>query len=227
MIVILGAPDTERKGAIQKTALRPSLASVGRPSEPLLSREMIVDAAMAIVDESGMQAMTTRTIAGRLGVGQASLYNHIANRDELLDLLNAKVLAGVDLHPLDHPDWKEAVYGGTLAFLKALQAHPNMMGVLATRPARTDPSLTYYERMHERLRGAGLTAQDSARFLFAIDDYCIGAALNTEVDVEINNRQDKFPLVAETMEAGRPADHHQATLRLLLNGLMATVDLPR
>ncbi len=199
---------------------------MGRPSEPLLSKEMIVDAAMAIVDESGMSAMTTRAIAKRLGVGQASLYNHISSRDELLDLLNAQVLAGVDLSALDHPDWTEAVYRGTLAFLAALQRHPNMMGVLATRPARTDPSLTYYERMHERLRSAGLSAQDSARFLFAIDDYCIGAALNTEVDVEINNRQDKFPLVTEAMEAGRPADHHAATLRLLLNGLIATVDIP-
>ena len=187
---------------------------------------MIVDAAMAIVDESGMEAMTTRAIAKRLGVGQASLYNHISSRDELLDLLNARVLAGVDFSGLDHPDWTEAVYRGTLAFLAALQRHPNMMGVLATRPARTDPSLTYYERMHERLRAAGLSAQDSARFLFAIDDYCIGAALNTEVDVEINNRQDMFPLVTEAMEAGRPTDHHEATLRLLLNGLIATVNLP-
>ena len=199
---------------------------MGRPSEPLLSKEMIVDAAMAIVDESGMAAMTTRAIAKRLGVGQASLYNHISSRDELLDLLNARVLAGVDLDALDHPDWTEAVYRGTLAFLAALQRHPNMMGVLAARPARTDPSLTYYECMHERLRAAGLSAQDSARFLFAIDDYCIGAALNTEVDVEINDRGDKFPLVAEAMEAGRPADHHEATLRLLLNGLIATVDIP-
>ena len=173
---------------------------MGRPSEPLLSKEIIVDAAMAIVDDDGISAMTTRAIAKRLGVGQASLYNHIASRDELLDLLNARILASVDLTPLDHPDWTEAVYGGTLAFLAALQRHPNMMGVLATRPARTDPSLTYYERMHERLRGAGLSAQDSARFLFAIDDYCIGAALNIEVDVEINQRQD--------------------------NGLIATVDIP-
>ena len=199
---------------------------MGRPSEPLLSKEIIVDAAMAIVDESGMPAMTTRAIAKRLDVGQASLYNHISSRDELLDLLNARVLAGVDLSALDHPDWTEAVYRGTLAFLAALQRHPNMMGVLATRPARTDPSLTYYERMHERLRGAGLSAQDSARFLFAIDDYCIGAALNTEVDVEINNREDKFPLVTEAMEAGRPNDHHEVTLRLLLNGLIATVNIP-
>ena len=199
---------------------------MGRPSEPLLSKELIVDAAMAIVDESGMGAMTTRAIASRLGVGQASLYNHISSRDELLDLLNARVLRGVDFSGLDHPDWTEAVYRGTLAFLAALQRHPNMMRVLATRPARTDPSLTYYERMHERLRAAGLSAQDSARFLFAIDDYCIGAALNTEVDVEINNRQAKFPLVTEAMEAGRPADHHEATLRLLLNGLIATVNIP-
>ena len=187
---------------------------------------MIVDAAMAIVDESGISTMTTRAIAKRLGVGQASLYNHITSREELLDLLNARILAGVDLTPLDHPDWAEAVYGGTLAFLAALQQHPNMMRILATRPARTDPSLAYYERMHERLRGAGLSAQDSARFLFAIDDYCIGAALNTEVDLEVNERQGTFPLVAEAMEVGRPVDHHEATLRLLLNGLIATVDIP-
>ena len=199
---------------------------MGRPSKPLLSKEMIVDAAMAIVDENGISTMTTRAIAKRLGVGQASLYNHITSREELLDLLNARILASVDLTPLDHPDWAEAVYGGTLAFLAALQQHPNMMRILATRPARTDPSLAYYERMHERLRGAGLSAQDSARFLFAIDDYCIGAALNTEVEVEVNERQGTFPLVAEAMEVGRPADHHEATLRLLLNGLIATVDIP-
>ena len=199
---------------------------MGRPSEPLLSKEIIVDAAMEIVDESGIPAMTTRAIAKRLGVGQASLYNHVSSRDELLELLNARVLAGVDLSVLDHPDWTEAVYRGTLAFLDAVQRHPNMIVVLATRPARTDPSLTYYERMHERLRGAGLSAEDSARFLFAIDDYCIGAALNTETDVEINDRQDRFPLVAEAVEAGRPEDHHQATLRLLLNGLIATVEIP-
>ena len=101
-----------------------------------------------------------------------------------------------------------------------------MIVVLATRLARTDPALTYYERMHERLRGAGLSPEDSARFLFAIDDYCIGAALNTETDVEINDRHDKFPLTAEAVEAGRPADHHHATLRLLLNGLIATVEIP-
>ncbi len=199
---------------------------MGRPTEPLLSKDMIVDAAMAIVDESGIEALTTRAIAKRLGVGQASLYNHVSSRDELLELLNARVLAGVDLSALDHPDWTEAVYRGTLAFLEAVQRHPNMIVVLATRPARTDPSLTYYERMHERLRAAGLSAEDSARFLFAIDDYCIGAALNTETDVEINDRHDRFPLTAEAVEAGRPADHHQATLRLLLNGLIATVEIP-
>lgn len=103
---------------------------------------------------------------------------------------------------------------------------PDAPRSLATRPARTNPSLTYYERMHERLRAAGLSAQDSARFLFAIDDYCISAALNTEVDVEINDRQDKFPLVTEAMETGRPTDHHEATLRLLLKGLIATVNIP-
>ena len=47
-----------------------------------------------------------------------------------------------------------------------------------------------------------------------------------ETEVEINDRHDQFPLTAEAVEAGRPADHHQATLRLLLNGLIATVEIP-
>ena len=105
---------------------------------------------------------------------------------------------------LDHPDWTEAVYRGTLAFLAALQRHPNMMGVLATRPARTDPSLTYYERMHERLRSAGLSAQDSARFLFAIDDYCIGAALNTEVGRGDQQPSGEVP-ASHRGDGGRPS----------------------
>ena len=204
----------------------PNLSVVGRPSKPLLSKEMIVDAAMAIVDESGISTMTTRAIAKRLGVGQASLYNHITSREELLDLLNARILAGVDLTPLDHPDWAEAVYGGTLAFLAALQQHP--------KHDENSGPLVREDRPVARLLRADARAPKGRRaFRAGLGPVPVRhrrllhrAALNTEVDVEVNERQGTFPLVAEAMEVGRPADHHEATLRLLLNGLIATVDIP-
>ena len=64
-----------------------------RPAKPALSREAIVDAALAIVREEGIDALTMRRLAQALDTGPASLYVYVANRDELWDLLFDAALA--------------------------------------------------------------------------------------------------------------------------------------
>ncbi|GAB2721005.1 TetR/AcrR family transcriptional regulator C-terminal domain-containing protein [Kitasatospora kifunensis] len=73
---------------------------VGRPGQALLSREIIARAALEVVDASGPDGLTMRALAERLGVKAASLYNHVASKDELLDSLAELVNAEIDHGPL-------------------------------------------------------------------------------------------------------------------------------
>ena len=70
---------------------------MARPRTPLLSRDGIVAAALALVDAEGLEALSTRRLAAELGVSGPSLYNHVATKDELIDAVVDSVLAGVDV----------------------------------------------------------------------------------------------------------------------------------
>jgi AcrR family transcriptional regulator len=70
---------------------------MARPRTPLLSRDGIIAAALALVDAEGLEALSTRRLAAELGVSGPSLYNHVATKDELIDAVVDSVVAGVDV----------------------------------------------------------------------------------------------------------------------------------
>ena len=78
-------------------------------AKPPLTREAIVEAALAIVDAEGLEAATMRRVAHALDTGPASLYQHVAGKDELLELLFDRVAAEIELPPPPPPggDWQE------------------------------------------------------------------------------------------------------------------------
>ena len=71
--------------------------------QPALSREAIVDAALAIVDRDGLDALTMRAVAQALGTGAASLYAHVGSKDELLEMLIERVIGEVRLPEAPDP----------------------------------------------------------------------------------------------------------------------------
>ena len=77
-----------------------------------LSREAIVDAAIDVLDRDGLEGLTMRAVADRLGTGAMSLYRHVANRDELLDLVVARLLADAGRAPGWTGDWRTDLAGG-------------------------------------------------------------------------------------------------------------------
>ncbi|GAA0962677.1 TetR/AcrR family transcriptional regulator [Actinocorallia libanotica] len=115
---------------------------MARPRQPLLSRERITGAALALLDAEGLEAVSTRRLAAELGVSGPSLYNHVATKDELLDAVTDTVLAEVDLsmfqglRPGGDPGWREALYAWAHSYRAALAAHPNIVPVLARGPGR-------------------------------------------------------------------------------------------
>ena len=69
---------------------------MARPSAPLLSREKIVTEALSLIDAEGLAALSTRRLAGRLGVSGPSLYNHFATMDDLVEAVADAVIGTVE-----------------------------------------------------------------------------------------------------------------------------------
>ena len=127
-----------------------------RPSKPLLSRRGIAEEALALVEEEGMEALTTRRLAKRLGVEGPSLYNHVANRDDLLDEMTAMINERIDASGLEHPDWRVGIANYARSYRRAFSVRPQLVATIASRPVRSGVSLRRLRRDVRRLREPGL-----------------------------------------------------------------------
>ena len=98
-----------------------------------LTRERILETAVALADEGGFDSISMRQIAQELGVVPMALYKHFANKDELLDGMIDVVVGEID-PPLEGVDWKTAMRERILSARRALLRHP--LGVQGARVAR-------------------------------------------------------------------------------------------
>jgi AcrR family transcriptional regulator len=103
-----------------------------------LSREAIVDAALAVLDEGGVDGMNMRAVAERLGTGPASLYAHVSGKDELLALLVDKVSADIALPEIGKAPWQDQVKDAIRGIRRTLGAHRDLaratLGNIPTGP---------------------------------------------------------------------------------------------
>ncbi|MFD3731000.1 TetR/AcrR family transcriptional regulator [Streptomyces sp. NPDC058632] len=128
-----------------------------RPRTPL-SRKRILDTAVALADEGGVDALSMRRIAQALGVVPMALYKHVANKNELLDGM-IDVLVGEIDPPAGRADWKTAVRRRVLSARRMLLRHPWAPGVIESRmKARATPTpavLEYLDSMIGIFRSGG------------------------------------------------------------------------
>src|SRR5437763_8801259 len=114
-------------------------------------REHLVGAALDLLDESGLDGLTMRTLAERMGVRAASLYWHIRDKEQLLGLLAEAILAEVPEPPADLP-WRGQLEAFATEYRRVLQSHRDAARiVLEAQP--TAPRL--YERLVGTLLSAG------------------------------------------------------------------------
>jgi AcrR family transcriptional regulator len=128
---------------------------MARPRQPLLSRERIIEAAAALVDAEGLDAVSIRRLATELGVSGPSLYNHVATKDDILDAVADEILAGVDVTCFEHQDWRQALRTWARSYRAALAAHPNIVPHTARGPGRRPRALAMADAVHGGLVDAG------------------------------------------------------------------------
>lgn len=120
-----------------------------RPAKPALTREGIIDTALRLMDEEGLQRVTMRRLALALDTGPASLYVYVANTAELHAAILDRLLGQVDLAaaPGEGGDWRERLHGVLRGYTAVLFAHPS----LAQSALVTRPSGPHYLNLVERL----------------------------------------------------------------------------
>ncbi|MGM7643850.1 TetR/AcrR family transcriptional regulator [Nocardia sp. JW2] len=128
---------------------------MARPRVPLLSRERIREAALALIDRDGLAEVSMRKLAAELGVQAASLYGHYPNKDELLDDIAARIMSRVDTSAFDSATWDEALAAWARSYRAALATHPNFVPYLAAGPGRRTENLRAADAVHGGLVGAG------------------------------------------------------------------------
>ncbi len=138
-----------------------------------LSRERVLQAAMNLADERGIESLSMRELGRRLGVEAMSLYNHVANKDDLLDGMVDLVVSEIDL-PSDTVDWKEAMRVRAISAQSVFSRHPWASGLIDSRESSGPARLRYFDWVVGTLRRAGFTIEMAARAFSVLDSYIYG-----------------------------------------------------
>jgi AcrR family transcriptional regulator len=194
-------------------AQRPQAAAEDADSRPLwfippageqnrrrtLTREQVVAEALTVIAAEGVDALSMRSLATRLGVVPGALYRHVRNKEQLHDLVLDGVLAEVDCK-LDHRlAWSERVKTLAHRLRTVLENHPGIAGLLKTRDPLGPHSLALAEAFLAPLHTAGRTHQETGLAFFLIYDYTLGFALNGPTSV--NEQRVRDPATRNKLHA--------------------------
>ncbi len=173
--------------------------SSGRPARKpeetreKLSRERVIQTAIALANREGLERLTLRRLATELGVGTMSLYTYTADKAALLDSMTEALVAElVASTPSD--DWREILLESARALRRFYREHPRLLPLLL-RPMSSVASLSVFERAIGKMMEDGFSAEQGLYGFRAVAGFAIG-----------------YLLLESTFfggEGGSPADRHR------------------
>lgn len=181
----------------------PLAKSTTQPRTPL-SRERVLRTAIAFADESGISSLSMRKLGEVLGVEAMSLYNHLTNKDQLLDGMVDLVFAEIEL-PAGGDDWKPAMRERAQSARAALRRHPWAIALMSTRTAPGPATLGHHDAVIGCLRAGGFSVSMTAHAFSALDSYIYGFALQ-EATLPLGDTEAETAEVATMMMAQVPAE---------------------
>jgi AcrR family transcriptional regulator len=146
---------------------------------PQLTRQRVVAEALAVIAEDGIQALTMRSLAARLGVVPGALYHHVRNKQQLQDLVLDGVLAEVDVHLDPSLTWPQQLKALAHRLRQVLEDHPGVAAILKTRDPLGPHSLALAEAFLAPLQAAGFADRQAGLAFFLLVDYTIGFAVSS------------------------------------------------
>lgn len=145
-----------------------------------LTRELVLRAAIKLADERGIESMSMRKLGQELGVEAMSLYNHVANKDEILDGVVDVIVGEINdvVSQIDVPpgDWKTAMRQKVLSAREIFLRHPWAPGVIESRSnmSTTPAMLRYYDSLIGLLQEAGFSIDLTHHALHVLGSRALG-----------------------------------------------------
>ena len=211
-----------------------SAVSVWTPETPRgLDRTRIVEAAIAVADESGAAAVTMKAVASRLACTPMALYRYVQNKDGLTDLMLDSGAAEI---PLPEGPWRPALQALSLETRAMIKRHPWFADLVHTRPPAGPNQMRRVEFMLATLTAAGATLPEALTYSAMLDRHVFGSGLQeaTESRAETpeaihkamtdmrTRAEGRFPNLAAWLAApsGPPPDaQFELVLGFLLDGI--------
>ncbi|MEV6974074.1 TetR/AcrR family transcriptional regulator [Kitasatospora sp. NPDC093806] len=209
-----------------------------------LTRAKVLTVALAVADRDGIEKLSMRRLGAELGVEAMTLYHYLPNKAALLDGLVELVVAavrpvGAEAGPAeaaDGPPWRALLRRFAVAFRAELLAHPGVITLVATRPARSPEALRAVEDVAAELGRAGIPPVAALRIVNAVATLVVGHCLAEAAGTPGHGDQDPdaepldldaFPTLAAAVAGGlgTPADH-QARFDLALDALLSGLSAP-
>ncbi|GDY32959.1 TetR/AcrR family transcriptional regulator [Gandjariella thermophila] len=201
---------------------------MGRPSVPILSKQRIRDTALEIIDRDGLSGLSMRKLAVALGVQAASLYSHVATKEELLHAVANDLAEQVDVSGFAGDDWRAALATWARSYRAVLAAHPNFVPFLAYGPSRREASLRMADAVHGGLVRAGWPPRYATMIGASTKYLVVGAAISSfsrgfEDDVRVY--WDRYPNLSQAHKLRQYADEidrdsFELALSTFLDGLV-------
>ena len=180
------------------------------PRTPL-TRDRVLRVAISLADEKGIEALSMRKLGQGLGVEAMSLYNHVANKDDLLDGI-VEIVAGEFAIPRDDADWRAALREAAQSAHETLLRHPWAPALIESRVTPSPVRVRYADATIGTFRRAGFSIDLAYRAQLIIDSYVYGFTLHEaswpftaeeQRDVAATLRPyvdpDEYPYLAEMM----------------------------
>ena len=210
----------------------------GRAPRIPLTRERVLHAAVALADGIGSETLSMRKLGEALGVEAMSLYNHVANKEDLLDGMIDMVFAEIDL-PTGWADWRAAMRQRAISARRVLSRHGWAIGLMESRSSPGRATLRHHDAVIGCLRDAGFSIELAAHAFSVLDSYIYGFALQERSlpfptpeqtaglaqDILASFPADRYPHLAEltarhVLQPGYDyGDEFEFGLDLILDGL--------
>ncbi len=208
-----------------------------RSARPPLDRGQIVDAALAIIDRDGVAALSVRRLADALGVTPMSMYWHVRDKDELLELVGQAVLAEIEM-PAARGDWRDKLRDVHRAMFRGFLRHPNTADVLIGRARYGPAGVALFERILSILLEAGLTPEAAFDAYQSLYLFTLGSMATSTRSLEFREAQregveylaslpaDRFPAIGAVVPViGRRSidEQFEVGLDVQVAGIEATL----
>lgn len=202
-------------------------------NRPALSRDRIEQAALALIDEDGLEGFSIRKLGERLGCEAMSVYHHLPSKAHILDALVDRLVASItfpptELRPVDRlrvlaREWR-----------RVAREHPRFFPFLSLHRLNSETGVCFLNEVMGTLRDAGLPRATAARFFRVVNYYLVGAALDESAGyangpsalnpVSEEIVAEKFPKIAEASAFFSP-DEFDRTFEFGLNLLLGVSSL--